>query len=56
VCAAVAAVIAVTMLRTRDLHSSALSLIPPDLEDVARPGEDARRQDRPVAEPEPAVV
>ena len=32
-CAAVAAVIAVTMLRTKDLHSSALSLIPPDFED-----------------------
>jgi EmrB/QacA subfamily drug resistance transporter len=30
-----AAVIAVTMLRNRDLHSTALSLIPPDLEDEA---------------------
>jgi hypothetical protein len=57
-CAAAATVIAVTMLRTRDLHSSALSLIPPDLEDpdAGRPGEDARHAGRPAAEPEPAAA
>jgi len=39
VLAGIAAVLAVTMLRTKDLHSTALSLIPPDLEDPeAEPG------------------
>jgi EmrB/QacA subfamily drug resistance transporter len=56
ICAAVAAVIAVFMLRNKDLHSTALSLIPPDPEDFdAVAGEEGGdraeqpAQDRPAA-------
>jgi hypothetical protein len=45
VLAGVAALIALFMLRTRDLHSTALSLVPPDLEDEPA---------APVREPVPA--
>jgi hypothetical protein len=41
VVALIAAVIAVVMLRTKDLHSSALSLIPPDIEDELQHPESA---------------
>jgi MFS family permease len=52
VCAAVAAVVAVALLRTKDLHSTALSLIPPDLEGP----EEEPVQARPTGEIETVLV
>jgi hypothetical protein len=40
VLALAAAVIALFLLRTKDLHSSALSLIPPDVDEDGETGED----------------
>ena len=56
--AAVAAVIAVFMLRQKDLHSTALSLIPPDPEDfdAAAGEEDGDRVGEPAQERPAALV
>ena len=58
ICAAVAAVIAVFMLRQKDLHSTALSLIPPDPEDfdAAATEEDGDRSEQPAQERPAALV
>jgi EmrB/QacA subfamily drug resistance transporter len=57
ICAAVAAVIAVFMLRTKDLHSTALSLIPPDPEDFgAAAGEEGGDRSEQPAQDRPAAL
>jgi EmrB/QacA subfamily drug resistance transporter len=54
VLAGVAAIVAVFMLRTQDLHSTALSLIPPDLDDPDGPS-DSDEADTRVVEPMPEL-
>jgi EmrB/QacA subfamily drug resistance transporter len=57
ICAAVAAVIAVFMLRQKDLHSTALTLIPPDPEDFdAVAGEEVGDRSEQPAQERPAAL